>query len=86
MDCRERGMDCRRVMEVLFLFFDGELEENLQRPLEDHLSRCPGCNGRLEYTRKLLILVRERCTRQVAPPRLRHRILSSLPHRQQKWT
>ena len=85
MDCKDGDMDCRKVMEFIFLFFDGELGEEVRGRLEHHLSRCPGCSHRLKYTRKLLILVRERCTRQMAPPRLRHRILNSLPHRQ-KWT
>lgn len=78
-------MECKKVTEVLFLFFDDELEEELKASMQDHLTRCPGCASRLAYTRKLLILVRQRCVRRMAPPRLRARILSSLPHRQ-KWT
>lgn len=78
-------MDCKKATEVLFLFFDNEMEEDLRAPFQDHLSRCPLCAHRLAYTRKLLIIVRQRCARQLAPPRLRHRILESLPHRR-KWT
>jgi len=35
----------------------------------------------MDYTRKLLVIVREKCVRCSAPERLRHRILTSLPHR-----
>jgi mycothiol system anti-sigma-R factor len=75
-------MDCKKVAESLFLFFDNEMDGKLRAPFEEHLARCPGCAHRLAYTRKLLVIVRSRCVRQFAPPSLRVRILTSLPHRQ----
>ena len=74
-------MDCREVGSVLYLFFDNELDENLLTPFRDHVSRCGDCARQMDYTRKLLLIVRERCGRCTAPDRLRHRILTSLPHR-----
>ena len=35
----------------------------------------------MNYTHKLLVIVREKCVRCSAPERLRHRILTSMPHR-----
>jgi hypothetical protein len=35
----------------------------------------------MDYTRKLLLIVREKCVRCSAPERLRSRILISMPHR-----
>lgn len=75
-------MDCNKVAEVLFLFFDNEMDGELRKPFEDHLAHCPCCTDRLHYTERLLVLVRSRCVRQFAPRRLRVRILQSLPHRQ----
>ena len=74
-------MDCKRVREVIFLFFDNEMDEDLLTPFRDHVSSCPPCASTIDYTRKLLILVRQRCVRCTAPDRLRHRILISMPHR-----
>jgi len=74
-------MNCKRVNEVLFLFFDNELEDDLLDPFRDHTNGCPVCARRLDYTRKLLLLVRECCRRESAPERLRLRILASMPHR-----
>lgn len=74
-------MNCKRVNEVLYLFFDNELEDELLYPFQSHTNRCPECARRLDYTRKLLFLVRECCRRQAAPERLRLRILASMPHR-----
>jgi mycothiol system anti-sigma-R factor len=75
-------MDCRQAKEVMFLFFDGEMEAPLLAPFRDHVDGCSGCAHHLDYTKKLLLLVRERCSRCNAPARLRERILVSFPHRQ----
>jgi mycothiol system anti-sigma-R factor len=74
-------MDCREVNEALFLFFDNELEEALLTTFRDHVDGCSDCAKRVDYTRKLLLIVRQRCIRCSAPDRLRQRILVSLPHR-----
>ena len=74
-------MDCKRVSEVIFLFFDNEMDEDLLTPFRDHVDRCGECSERFDYTRKLLLVVRQRCLRCNAPERLRHRILFSFPHR-----
>ena len=74
-------MDCKRVREVIFLFFDNEMDDALLTPFRDHVSQCGHCAGQFDYTRKLLFIVRQRCARCTAPDRLRHRILISMPHR-----
>lgn len=74
-------MDCKRVSEVIFLFFDNEMDDDLLTPFRDHVSGCGDCARRIDYTRKLLFVVRQRCLRCSAPDRLRHRILGSMPHR-----
>lgn len=67
----------------MFLFFDDQLEEDLLSPFRDHVDGCSSCAEKLDYTRKLLVLVRERCSciRRSAPDHLRQRILISFPHR-----
>lgn len=75
-------MDCNQVTEVLFLFFDNEMESDLEVSFRQHLAACACCSRQLDHTRQFLVLVRKRCSRQVAPQRLRVRILTSLPHRQ----
>jgi len=74
-------MDCKEVGSALFLFFDNEMEEDLLAPFRDHVSNCGHCAQRVDYTRRLLLIVREKCVRCSAPERLRLRILTSLPHR-----
>ena len=74
-------MDCKRVKEAVFLFADNELEEEVCVEIREHLVLCPRCARRIEYTRKVLTIVRKRCTRASAPESLRQKILTSLPHR-----
>lgn len=74
-------MDCKEVGAALFLFFDGEMDEDMQSPFRDHVGQCGDCAKQVDYTRKLLLIFRERSCRCCAPERLRHRILTSLPHR-----
>ncbi|HEX3128507.1 MAG TPA: zf-HC2 domain-containing protein [Thermoanaerobaculia bacterium] len=74
-------MDCKEVSSVLFLFFDNEMEEALLTPFRDHVAGCGDCARRMDYTRKLLLVVREKCLRCTAPDGLRIRILTAMPHR-----
>lgn len=74
-------MDCKEVSAALFLFFDNEMEEDMLTPFKDHVGKCDGCAKKVDYTRKLLLIVRERTIRCCAPDSLRHRILTHLPHR-----
>lgn len=71
-------MDCKRVSEMMFLFFDNEMQDDLVPPFRSHLDGCGECAQRMDHTRKFLLLFRTRCTRHAAPDRLRERILGSL--------
>jgi mycothiol system anti-sigma-R factor len=74
-------MDCKEVRESLFLFADNEMGEELQSPFRDHVAQCPHCSQYMTYTLKLLLVIRERCTRCSAPDGLKNRILTHFPHR-----
>ena len=76
-------MDCRRVREVVFLYTDNEMEEELLISFKEHLDHCPQCAHRATRAARLLLLVRKRCHRQSAPDGLRERILTSFPHRRE---
>lgn len=74
-------MDCRRINEFLYRFFDNELEQEIVASFCDHIATCPDCSRRVSYTRKLLLVVRQKCSRCHAPDSLRLRILGVMPHR-----
>lgn len=74
-------MNCKRFSEVIFLFVDNEMQDDLLDSFQRHLEDCPGCKQKTLFTRRFLIVFRQRCARHSAPPSLRRRILTSLPHR-----
>jgi mycothiol system anti-sigma-R factor len=74
-------MNCQRFREVVFLYTDNEMGEDLRIDFQQHLELCPRCARRIDRARRLLSLLRARCARASAPERLRVRILTSLPHR-----
>ena len=78
-------MKCSKVREVVFLYTDNEMEEELLVAFREHLVVCPECARRLDYTRRVLTVVRSRCARARAPDSLRQRILTSLPHRRDEY-
>ena len=75
-------MDCRKVREVVFLYADNEMEGDLLISFREHVTICPECARQAVYAERLIMVVRKRCSRAVAPERLRRRILSSLRHPQ----
>lgn len=74
-------MDCRRINEFLYRFFDNELEQEIVVSFRDHIATCPDCSRQVSYTRKVLLVVRQKCSRCCAPESLRNRILGFMPHR-----
>ncbi len=75
-------MDCKQIKEELvFLYADNEMGQEVLIAFKRHVSVCPHCARKAEFTRRLLELVRERARRRQAPRRLRAKILAGLPHR-----
>ena len=71
-------MDCKGARQVIFLYVDNEMGEELHVAFKQHMSACPRCAQRIEHTQKWLTLVKRRCVRVQAPERLRRRIITSL--------
>lgn len=71
-------MNCREVLEEIYLILDGEMSAERCAELESHLERCTECFGRHETERLFKDLVRERCGCEPAPPELVTRIRFAL--------
>ena len=74
-------MECREVREVVFLYTDNEMGEELLISFRRHIELCPRCAARISRAETLVRILRQRCVRAAAPARLRRRILTSFPHR-----
>jgi mycothiol system anti-sigma-R factor len=77
-------MDCRKVREVVFLYTDNEMGEELLISFRRHTDICPRCAQLVQKAQKVVMLVRKRCVRTSAPAGLRRRILTSFPHRRDR--
>jgi mycothiol system anti-sigma-R factor len=71
-------MDCSRFEEIVFLYSDNQLEQELVVLYRRHIELCPHCARKAVYTERLLTILRRRCNRATAPAELRERILAGL--------
>ncbi len=71
-------MDCSRFEEIVFLYSDNQLEQELVVLYRQHIELCPRCAHKAVYTERLLTILRRRCNRATAPEELRERILAGL--------
>ena len=75
-------MDCRKVREVVFVYADNEMEGELLISFRQHVAICPECARQTVFAERLVMVVRQRCVRALAPEQLRRRILTGLRHYQ----
>lgn len=71
-------MECRRIRQVVFLYTDNEMGQDLLVSFREHLELCPRCLREVEAAQRLIAVLRARCARRVAPAGLRVRILRRL--------
>ena len=71
------GVDCRGVMEQLYEYIDGELDDEMVERIRRHLKLCKRCYPRYDFERAFLHFLSDH-GRASAPPELRRRIFASL--------
>lgn len=70
--------DCRAVVEQIYAYLDGELDERDVVRLKQHLEECPPCVTEYERDQLLKALVRRSCACEQAPEKLRAQILTQI--------
>ena len=68
---------CRKHLEKLSEYLDGNLEKALCEEIEDHISKCPECMNCLESMRKTIKLCKEGSEEKI-PADLHERLRSKL--------
>jgi anti-sigma factor (TIGR02949 family) len=48
-----RPLDCEQVLRLLFEYLDGEVSDEQQRRVSDHLALCRSCFSRAEFEKRL---------------------------------
>ncbi len=71
-------MDCTDCIERLYRFLDLELDEAEVAQVRAHIAGCDDCGPEFQFESHFIAQIRELCTSDAAPPRLRDRIALKL--------
>jgi hypothetical protein len=67
--------ECGRTKKLLYEFVEGELDKDIHRKLEQHLSDCPGCLGYVNSYRRTIVLTHHHCLPETPmPPELKQKL------------
>ncbi len=81
-------MLCRDVKRVVYFFLDGSLNGPRRQDFDQHLSRCPECETRLEIQRRIRTFLQSRFVRlsTTAPDHLKTRLTRSIRAFRAEWS
>lgn len=69
---------CSEVLALVFLYIDGEIDEQHRVEVTTHLSECAPCEGEYAIERRVRSLVQRCCEREQAPASVRERIVMQI--------
>ena len=76
MSCGEpHETPCSEVLEAVYLYLDGELDDEMRHKVRHHLDECAPCLRRYGLDQAVKALVARCCGRETAPIDLRERVL-----------
>ncbi|MGH7575458.1 MAG: anti-sigma factor family protein [Longimicrobiales bacterium] len=70
-------MSCRDAIAQLWAYIDGELGDEHEQQVHDHLAACGSCQTPYDYQKAFRMFLSQ-CSRVSCPPTLRRRIFMSL--------
>lgn len=71
-------LDCEQVLQMVWYFLDGEMDEVRYREIKAHLAKCANCGPRFEFQRRLLGLIEQKAKEGPIPSSLKQRLLRLL--------
>jgi mycothiol system anti-sigma-R factor len=72
------GFDCRKVLDAVFLYLDGEIDGDQKHLIRAHLDECSPCLREFGVEQEVRMLVARTCGGERAPDSLRHNVLARL--------
>lgn len=79
MSCGEpHDVDCREVLEEVYLYLDGELTDADKAAIRTHLDECSPCLRKYGLEQEVKALVARCCGGDAAPDGLRAKVLARL--------
>ena len=78
-NCGDNETDCREVLQRVYEFLDGEVDETNRGTIEGHLDGCTNCFEAFDFEAELRLMVRAKLAGEVpCPGHLREKILEAL--------
>lgn len=71
-------LDCEQVLEMVWGYLDGEIDEERYVGIHMHIEKCGECGPRYEFQRKLMALVERKCKEGPIPSNLKQRLFRLL--------
>jgi len=71
-------IDCEEVLQQVWSYLDGEVDEGAYLEIKAHVSECEGCGSKYEFQRRLMALVEEKCKEGPIPAELKQRLFRLL--------
>ncbi|MDQ7818955.1 MAG: mycothiol system anti-sigma-R factor [Armatimonadota bacterium] len=71
-------LDCEQVLQMVWQYLDGEVDEARYLEIRSHIQACSGCGPRYEFQRRLRELIERKCREGPAPPELKRRLFRLL--------
>ncbi|WP_250281793.1 MULTISPECIES: mycothiol system anti-sigma-R factor [unclassified Frankia] len=79
MSCGEpHAVDCRKILEAVYLYLDGEIDFEHKHLVRSHLDECSPCLREFGVEHEVKLLVARRCGGERAPESLRESVLERL--------
>lgn len=71
-------LDCEQVLQLVWRFLDGEMDETRYLEIQAHVAACAECGPRYQFQRRLLALVEMKCREGPVPVELKQRLFRLL--------
>jgi len=75
---KHHDTDCREVLDRVYEYLDGEMEQLDCAKIKQHLEECGPCLRQYDLDEALKALVRRSCACEPAPEQLRARIMTRI--------
>jgi mycothiol system anti-sigma-R factor len=72
------GIDCRKVLAEVYLYLDGQLDEEQVGTFKLHLDACSPCLAEYGIEEHVRLLVSRCCGGETAPEELRHKVMTRI--------
>jgi len=71
-------IDCEKVLQLVWQFLDGEMDEVHYKEIEAHVADCAHCEQRVSFERRLRVLIETKCQEGPVPVELKRRLFKFL--------